>query len=148
MLPVATLRRLWSLRRWAYAAYVIVAITRIPARTGYRLDAPACDLRLTLENVGLSMTKVPHVVLFGMFFLLTAIQFDRIDRRMMGWCFLATATLGWRVELEEGATRTGNCRLTDVLPDLAGALIAAALVLAIAMIRKRMSAPTHTAAEP
>jgi len=130
---------LWSRRRWPYATYLLVAITRIPARTGYHLNVPACDTRPTLANVGLSLTKVPHVVLFGAFFVLTAIQFDRIDRRTMGWSFLATVTLGLLVELEEGATGTGNCRLTDVLPDIAGALIGSALIMAIATIRRRVS---------
>ena len=92
---------------------MIVAVTRIPARTGFQMRLPACDTRLSLHNAQLSMTKVPHVVLFGFFFLLTALQFDRIGRRMLGWSFVATLGLGLLVEIEEGATRTGNCRLTD-----------------------------------
>ena len=40
--------------------------------------------------------------------------------------------LGLLVESsQEGATRTGNCRLTDVLPDVVGGLIAMALVVGI-----------------
>ena len=50
---------------------------------------------------------------------------------MLGWSLAATLLLGLLVELEEGATRTGNCRLTDVLPDAVGGLIAMALVLSI-----------------
>ena len=84
------------------------------------------------------MTKVPHIVLFGFFFLLTALQFDRIGRRMLGWSFAATVALGLLVEIEEGATRTGNCRLTDVLPDAAGALIGMVLIAALAMILGRL----------
>lgn len=114
---------------------MIVAVTRIPARTGFQMRLPACDTRLSLHNAQLSMTKVPHVVLFGFFFLLTALQFDRIGRRMLGWSFVATLGLGLLVEIEEGATRTGNCRLTDVLPDAAGALIGIVLIAALAMIR-------------
>jgi len=114
---------------------MIVAVTRIPARTGFQMQLPACDTRLSLHNAQLSMTKVPHVVLFGFFFLLTALQFDRIGRRMLVWSFVATVGLGLLVEIEEGATRTGNCRLTDVLPDAAGALIGMVLIAALAMIR-------------
>jgi hypothetical protein len=113
-----------------------VALARIPARTGFRLKAPLCDVRLTPEIIGLSLTKAPHVVLFGLFFLLTAVQFDRIDRRTLAWCSVATLVLGVVVELEEGATGTGNCRATDVLPDALGALIAMSLLLGFAMIRR------------
>src|SRR5687767_6360959 len=114
ILLTSALRWLWRKRRWFYATYLVVAIARIPARTGFRLAAPACDMRVTMENVGLSLTKIPHIILFGVFFLLTVAQFDRVDRRALSWSLLATAALGLVVELEEGATRTGNCRFTDV----------------------------------
>jgi hypothetical protein len=127
-------RRLWALRRWAYAAYMVVAVTQIPARTGFQLQAPACDTRLTMHNVQLSLTKIPHIVLFGFFFLLTAAQFDRVDRRMLGWALAATFVLGLLVEIEEGATRTGNCRLTDVVPDVVGGLIVMGLLVAVTVI--------------
>ncbi|HSQ32007.1 MAG TPA: hypothetical protein VLN49_19255 [Gemmatimonadaceae bacterium] len=132
------LASLWSRRRWAYGAYMLVAIARIPARTGFRLDGRRCDFRLTLENAQLSLTKVPHFVLFGIFFLLTVVQFDRIDRRALAWSVLATLALGLLIEIEEGATRTGNCRLTDVLPDLCGALIAGVLLVTMLAIRDRL----------
>ena len=135
----STLLWLWSRRRWAYAGYMLVAVSRIPARTGFRLVAPRCDTRLTLENAALSLTKVPHVVLFGFFFLLTAAQFDRLDRRTLTWSFVATLVVGALVEVEEGATRTGNCRMTDVLPDALGALIVMAFLVAFTAIRHRLS---------
>ena len=131
-------RRIWRQRRWLYAMYMVVAITRIPARTKFHLKSPACDSRLTLENAKLSMTKVPHMVLFGLFALITVAQFNRLDRRALLWSVAATAALGVIVELEEGATRTGNCRITDVLPDIAGALaVLIPLVAAAAAVRGR-----------
>lgn len=105
-------------------------MTRIPARTGFRLIAPACDWRLTLDNLMLSLTKIPHVLLFAVFFLLTLVQFDRISRTSLGLSLLATAAISILVEIQQGATRTGNCRLTDVAPNLLGGCLAAALVLA------------------
>jgi VanZ family protein len=114
-----------------------VAVARIPARTGFRVNGPRCDLRLSLENAQLSLTKLPHIVLFGLFFLLTVVQFDRIDRRALAWSVLATFALGLLVEFEEGATGTGNCRLTDVLPDLCGALIVMLLMVAVIATRDR-----------
>jgi hypothetical protein len=130
------LRRLWQQRRWLYAAYMIIAIARIPARTSFRLVEPSCDTRLTLENAERSLTKVPHMVLFGFFALLTAVQFSRLDRRTVYWSLAATVALGLIIELEEGATRTGNCRITDVLPDIVGALVVLLpLTAVVALIR-------------
>ena len=68
------------------------------------------------------------MVLFGVFFLLAALQFERFDRRTVALSLLFTGALGLIVEVEEGAPRTGSCRLTDVLPDLVGALVAAVVV--------------------
>jgi len=130
------LRRVWRQRRWLYATYMIVAVTRIPARTKFHLVAPVCDTRLTLENASRSMTKVPHMVLFGLFALVTAAQFNRLDRRTICWSLAATAALGLIVELEEGTTRTGNCRITDVMPDIVGALaMLVPLAVVIAAVR-------------
>lgn len=130
------LRRVWRQRRWLYATYMIVAVTRIPARTKFHLVAPVCDTRLTLENASRSMTKVPHMVLFGLFALVTAAQFNRLDRRTIYWSLAAVAALGLIVELEEGTTRTGNCRITDVMPDIVGALaMLVPLAVVIAAVR-------------
>jgi hypothetical protein len=139
----ARLRLLWSWRRWAYGLWVLVAIARIPAHTGFHLVNANCDTRLTIENVGLSLTKVPHVVLFGAFFLVTAVQFDRIDRLTLGLSLVATAALGLLVEFEEGAARTGNCRLTDVLPDIVGALLAMVLVMIARIVCHYIVARPH-----
>lgn len=134
------LRALRSWMRWAYALWLLAGLARIPARTHFHLVRVACDKRLTLENARLSLTKVPHVILFAIFFLVTVVQFDRIDRRAIGWSIVATAVLGLLVEIEEGATRTGNCRLTDVLPDILGALIATVLVSLAMAVRDRFRA--------
>jgi len=122
-----------------YAAYMLVAVARIPARTGFQLTSPSCDTRITLENIGLSLTKLPHIVLFGVFFLVTVVQFNHIDRRALAYGLVATAALGLLVELEEGATRTGNCRLTDVLPDLVGALAGLVLILIVRIVHDRVA---------
>ncbi|HEX7980000.1 MAG TPA: hypothetical protein VF461_15430 [Gemmatimonadaceae bacterium] len=86
-----------------------------------------------------SITKLPHIVVFGIFFLLTALLFDKFDRRAASWSLLATVALGVLVELEEGASRTGHCSLTDLLPDVEGAVIAGAAVLGVMTMRHWMS---------
>jgi hypothetical protein len=114
---------------------MLISVARIPARTGFHLEAPACDARFTPGNVWLSLIKVPHILLFGVFFLLTLLQFDRVDRRSLSWSFVATLLLGALIEIEEGATGTGNCRIPDLLPDAVGALMAMTLALAVVMAR-------------
>jgi len=135
----ASIAWLWSHRRWAYAAYMLFGVLRIPERTGFHFYALKCDTRLTAANAGASMTKGPHIVLFALFFLLTAAQFDRVDRRSMGWSLAATLALGLLVEIEEGLTRTGNCRLTDVLPDVAGGAAAMAVLASGATVWRFVS---------
>jgi len=79
------------------------------------------------------LSKGPHIILFAAFFLLTAAQFDAIDRRSLAWSLGATIGLGFLIEIEEGLTRTGNCRYTDVLPDIFGGLIVMALLMILTM---------------
>src|SRR5215204_2047277 len=131
---------LWSRRRWAYAAYMLVGVMTIPARTHFQFYPLRCDARLTAGNISASLSKGPHIVLFGLFFLLTAAQFNRIDRTSMTWSLAATVGLGLLIEIEEGLTRTGNCRYTDVLPDMLGGLIVLAVVMAATMLLRRSRA--------
>jgi len=134
---IASFTRFSRLRRWGYTLLVIVGVLRIPAQAHFRLYGPLCDFRMAWDNSRLSLTKVPHFVLFGVFFLITAWQFDRLDRRSLSWSLVTTLALGILVELEEGATRTGNCRLADLLPDLGGALIAMAFLVPLILLRNR-----------
>ena len=127
---------LWSKRRWAYGTYMIFGIMAIPARTHFHFRPLGCDARLTAANVNAALSKRPHILLFAFFFLLTAAQFDQISRRSLAWSLLATVALGFLIEVEEGLTRTGNCRYTDVLPDLFGGLIVMALLMIVAMLRR------------
>jgi VanZ family protein len=98
-------------------------------------------MQLTLLNARLSMSKVPHLVLFALFFLVTLVQYDRVSAQSVRVALLVTLALGLLVELEEGASRTGNCRLTDVLPDVAGAAMAGILVVGLIALWRRNAAP-------
>ena len=75
-----------------------------------------------------SMTKVPHLIGSAVFFLLAVIAFGtrRLDRAL-----LATMLLGVGWELGETTVRNHYARLTDLAPDLTGAVVALALVAAI-----------------
>ena len=117
--------------RWAYIAYVLTAIAALPARTGFRLVTPRCETVPTLAYALYSFTNYAHVVLFGIFFLITLAQFRSKDRRAFAWSFAAVIVMGLIIELEEGATRTGNCRMRDLIPDSAGAIIAVSAFLLV-----------------
>jgi hypothetical protein len=123
--------------RWAYAIFILLGFFWIPARTGFRLHAPPCDVDLRLAL--LSLLKYKHIVLFGLFFLMTWVQLRRVRHATL-WAVLATLAMGVLIELEEGATGTGYCHATDLVPDAVGALIGAAIV---AGRRSLSPAPTH-----
>jgi VanZ family protein len=126
--------------RWAYLAYVVFAVAWIPARTGFRLHAPPCETTLTLANSALALTKVWHVGLFGLFFVMTAVQFTRRNGAALVLAGVATMVMGMIIEVEEGATGTGHCRVRDLLPDTAGAVLGAMVLLALGKARIALAA--------
>jgi len=111
---IAGFTRFSRFRRWGYTLFLIVGVLGIPAQAHFRLYAPFCDLRMAWDNSRLSLMKVPHFVLFGVFFLFTAWQFARLDRRSLSWSLVATLALGILVELEEGrrAPATAGWRIS------------------------------------
>ena len=125
--------------RWAYALFVAQAVLRIPARTGFSLQVPTCEVKLDLALAALSLTKYAHIVLFGLFFLMTWAVLTGRRRTRFAWAMTATLVMGLVVELEQGATGTGNCRMRDLIPDAAGGLVALALIL----LSLRASAVIH-----
>lgn len=61
--------------------------------------------------------------LFGIFFLMTLAQFHTWSRSAFAWAGLITVAMGALVELAEGVSGSRNCRLRDVVPDAAGAVL-------------------------
>ena len=112
--------------RWAYAIFVVLAFVWIPARTGFHLHRPPCDIRFTFDLALNSLTKYKHISLWTAFFVMTWVQFRR-GRHALLIAAIATIAVGILIELEEGATGTGLCRATDLLPDGVGALIGAVI---------------------
>jgi hypothetical protein len=117
-------------KRWAYALFVLLSICYIPARTGFRLQMPRCEGVPSLSLAVFSLTNYAHIVLFSIFFVMTVMQFHVRTRTALAWAALATLAMGAFVELAEGATRTGNCRLRDLVPDTAAVVLGMIVVLA------------------
>jgi len=86
------------------------------------------DLSLDRQDLLQSMTKVPHLVGAAVFFLLAVVAFG--TRRLVR-AFLATMLLGIGWEIGQTTVIGHYARLTDLAPDLTGAVLALALVAAI-----------------
>jgi len=109
---------------WAYAVFVILAFVWIPARAGFHLHRPECETRLSLDLVLFSLTNYKHVFLFAVFFLMTRVQLGRTPYALL-IATAATLAIGVLIEIEQGATGDGHCRMRDLFPDSAGALVGA-----------------------
>lgn len=135
-------------QRWAYALFVLLSLAYIPARTGFQLQTPQCEGVPSLGLALFSLTNYAHIVLFSVFFLMTVMQFPVRNGTALGWAALATLVMGALVELAEGATRTGHCRLRDLVPDTAGAALGAVAILASQQIAGLISSRTRAEAGP
>src|SRR5438105_14537646 len=116
-------------RRCAYWAFVAGGILFFPARVGFQFHPHRCECALTFSLALISLTNYGHIVRFTIFFLMTAVQLRA--SRLRTQLLLATAAvlaMGIYVELAEGLTGQGHCRLRDLVPDLAGAIIGAVIL--------------------
>lgn len=138
---VVVILAILSLRRmlWAYGAFVILGLLYFPARVGFRLRPGGCELALDPALALLSLTNYKHVVLFALFFLMTSAQLRRSGWRRYAWPALATLIMGTLVELAEGVTGGGHCRLRDLVPDAVGAVVGAAMVASWGLARSKAS---------
>ena len=114
--------------RWAYAIFVVLAFIWIPARTGFHMHRPPCDMQITLDLARNSIVKYKHITLWAAFFLMTWVQF-RANRYALIIAAAASMFVGVLIEIEEGATGTGYCHAADLLPDAIGALIGAVVAI-------------------
>jgi hypothetical protein len=122
-------------RRFSYAAFVVVGLLYFPARVGFSLSPRACQVVLDLPLALHSLTNYPHIILFTIFFVISTRQFLATTRSTFFLSGLMTLVMGALVEAAEGITGRGNCRLRDLIPDLAGAVIGAAGVYGWAKLR-------------
>ncbi len=115
--------------RWAYAAFVALALLYFPAKAGFSPDPRPCQLAFDLPLAAHSLTNYGHIVLFALFFVMTSAQFRAPTRPTFAWSAAATILMGALVEVAQGVTGEGNCRLRDLIPDGVGVLAGSAVVL-------------------
>ena len=134
--------------RWAYAGLVGLAIFYFAHRGGFAFHVPACSPSMDRELVVSSARNYAHVILFAIFFLISYGHFAK--SRLRGWppipvAAYATLAFGALIELAQGTTRTGNCDLRDLIPDVIGLALGIGVVLTWKAARSRgdLVPPVH-----
>jgi hypothetical protein len=115
--------------RRAYVTFVLLGLFYFPASVGFRFDPQPCELTFGISPAVHSLTNYAHIVLFTLFFLMTSAQLRMTDWAAFGWAALAALAMGGLVELAQGLTGKGHCRLRDLIPDTAGILLGSVIVL-------------------
>ncbi|HLL69904.1 MAG TPA: VanZ family protein [Pyrinomonadaceae bacterium] len=115
--------------RWAFVAFVVLGLLYFPAKAGFRLDPNPCQLTFDISLAVHSLTNYGHMVLFALFFLMASAQFRMSNWPTFAWSALATLVMGALVEVAQGVSGAGNCRLRDLIPDTLGILIGSIIVL-------------------
>jgi hypothetical protein len=123
--------------RWAYAAFPLAILLYFPASVGFRTHPQACYLTVDGPLALESLDNYPHMILFGVFFVVTVLHF-----RLSGWRPLAsvlalTVAMGAGMEIAQGLSGTHHCKAIDLLPDFIGALVGLAAVIVARLIAAR-----------
>jgi hypothetical protein len=130
-------------KRWAYIATIVLGIIFFFARANFQLNPKACQVIFDIPLALYSLTNYKHVFMFGVFFLMTRRQILKKGIAGYGWAVLATLAFGLAVELLEGVTGKGNCRMRDLVPDFAGTIWGQIVYLAgsylVPIIKKRVT---------
>ncbi|MDQ2855910.1 MAG: hypothetical protein M3R68_06255, partial [Acidobacteriota bacterium] len=115
--------------RWAYVTFVVLGLLYFPVSVGFRLNPQPCEGIPDFALAIFSLTNYPHIVLFTLFFLMTRAQFRTYNWSVFAWAALAGIVMGALVEIAEGISGSGHCRLRDLIPDAAGILLGSVIVL-------------------
>lgn len=125
--------------RWAYISSIVLGFIYFPARVGFNLQPSGCQTELSFDLALMSLRNFPHIVHFAWFFAVTAAQFSNKTPSTFIWSGLISLVMGGMVELAEGITGKGNCRVRDLIPDAVGAFCGAVVVLLWITLSKRLS---------
>lgn len=101
---------------------------------------PACRVATPGTSPEDPFMNVPHLALFAAFILLVYIALGPVSARLR-WAVAMTFSFGVVLEVQQAATRTGNCELVDLVPDALGALGGVVIILIFRAARRRLTAP-------
>ena len=124
--------------RWAYFTFVLMGLLYFPVSAGFRFNPQPCELTPSMQLAVHSLTNYAHIVMFALFFVMTSAQLSMSNWSAYGWAALATIGMGALVEISQGVTGKGHCRLRDLIPDTVGILIGCIIVLIWNKIRARL----------
>ena len=123
--------------RWAYFTFILMGLLYFPVSVGFRFNPQPCELAPSMQLAIHSLTNHAHILLFALFFVMTSAQLRMSSWSAYGWAAVATIGMGALVEIGQGITGKGHCRLRDLIPDTAGILIGSIIVLLWNRIRRR-----------
>lgn len=123
--------------RWAYVTYIVLGLLYFPISVGFRLDPQPCEVALSIPLALHSLTNSAHIVLLLWFFLMTSAQLRMSHWSGFAWAALISVSMGILVELAQGITGRGHCRLRDLIPDTAGIVLGAGIVYLWHRVRRR-----------
>jgi len=121
-------------RRWAYVAFIVLGLLYFPIKAGFRLNPQPCECTFDVALAVHSFSNYAHIVLFALCFVLTSAQFQMSSWSGCLWTTLVTILIGALVEIAEGLTGQGHCRVRDLIPDATGALVGSIVVLLLRRI--------------
>ena len=102
----------------------------------FHIQALKCEQLISKSMVLLSLHNYAYIALFAGVYWILWVRFKRTDARVV-WAFLATVIAGALVEIAQGMTARGSCRVRDLAPDAAGALGAALLLAFWSRLRRK-----------
>jgi len=108
---------------WAYIATIVLGSLYFPASVGFQLNIKTCEVFFDLPLAIYSLTNYKHIILFAIFFLMTRRQVKKSGWVSFGWGALGTLLFALIIELLQGWTGDGHCRMRDLVPDFAGVLL-------------------------
>lgn len=123
--------------RWAYVTFVLLGLFYFPASMGFSLNPRPCEGIPSVPLAVYSFANYRHIVLFVLFFLMTSAQFRMSQWSGYAWATVACIAMGILVEIAEGISGAGHCRLRDLIPDAAGVVLGAGIVLLWNRMRRR-----------
>ncbi|MEW6737199.1 MAG: VanZ family protein [Acidobacteriota bacterium] len=125
--------------RWAYIAFMVLGLLYFPMSVGFHFNPQPCELTPSLSLMIFSLTNYAHITLFALCYVITSAQFQKHNWSAFAWTILITIVMGALVEVAQGVTGKGHCRLRDLIPDTAGALLGAVIVLLLRKIGWRLN---------
>jgi|SRR5215212_10855199 len=120
-------------KRWAFGALIGLTIAYFPVRSNFLFVYRSCDVAFDWPLAVYSLQNYSHIILFVAFFLIAAAQLPMSRPRHFVVAIAMTLAMGLIVEASEAMWSRGNCRVRDLIPDGAGAVIGTVAV----MVRRR-----------